>query len=62
VIHRDLKPSNVLVTEQEGRPMAKVIDFGIAKATDQWAVEKTFITQFGEMVGTPESPVLSRPR
>jgi serine/threonine protein kinase len=54
VIHRDLKPSNVLVTEQEGRPLAKVIDFGIAKATDQWAVESTLITQFGEMVGTPE--------
>ncbi len=54
VIHRDLKPSNVLVTEQEGRPLAKVIDFGIAKATDQWAIEKTLITQFGEMVGTPE--------
>jgi serine/threonine protein kinase/tetratricopeptide (TPR) repeat protein len=54
VIHRDLKPSNVLVTEHEGRPVAKVIDFGIAKATDQWAVENTLITQFGEMVGTPE--------
>jgi eukaryotic-like serine/threonine-protein kinase len=54
VIHRDLKPSNVLVTEHEGRPLAKVIDFGIAKATDQWAVENTLITQFGEMVGTPE--------
>jgi eukaryotic-like serine/threonine-protein kinase len=54
VIHRDLKPSNVLVTEQEGKPLAKVIDFGIAKATDQRAVENTLITQFGEMVGTPE--------
>ena len=54
VIHRDLKPSNVLVTEQEGRPLAKVIDFGIAKATDRWAMENTLITQFGEMVGTPE--------
>ena len=54
VIHRDLKPSNVLVTEQEGRPLVKVIDFGIAKATDQWALENTLITQFGEMVGTPE--------
>ena len=54
VIHRDLKPSNVLVMEQEGKPVPKVIDFGIAKATDQWAVEKTFLTQFGQMVGTPE--------
>jgi serine/threonine protein kinase len=54
VIHRDLKPSNVLVMEQEEKPVPKVIDFGIAKATDQWAVEKTLLTQFGQMVGTPE--------
>jgi serine/threonine protein kinase len=54
VIHRDLKPSNVLVMEQEGTPVPKVIDFGIAKATDQWAVENTLLTQFGQMVGTPE--------
>ena len=54
VIHRDLKPSNVLVTELEGAPVPKVIDFGIAKATDQWAVETTLLTQFGQMVGTPE--------
>src|SRR6202040_27375 len=54
VIHRDLKPSNVLVVEQEGAPVSKVIDFGIAKATDQWAVENTLLTQFGQMVGTPE--------
>jgi non-specific serine/threonine protein kinase/serine/threonine-protein kinase len=54
VIHRDLKPSNVLVMEQGGTPVPKVIDFGIAKATDQWAVENTLLTQFGQMVGTPE--------
>ncbi len=54
VIHRDLKPSNVLVMEQEGAPVPKVIDFGIAKATDQRAVETTLLTQFGQMVGTPE--------
>lgn len=54
VIHRDLKPSNVLAMEQEGIPVAKVIDFGIAKATDQWAVEKTLLTEFGQMVGTPD--------
>jgi non-specific serine/threonine protein kinase/serine/threonine-protein kinase len=54
VIHRDLKPSNVLVTEQDGAPVPKVIDFGIAKATDKWAVENTLITQFGQIVGTPE--------
>ena len=54
VIHRDLKPSNVLVTEQDGEAVPKVIDFGIAKATDQWAMEKTLLTQFGQIVGTPE--------
>ncbi len=54
VIHRDLKPSNVLVMEQEGTALPKVIDFGIAKATDQWAVENTLLTEFGQMVGTPE--------
>ncbi len=54
VIHRDLKPSNVLVTEQDCTPVPKVIDFGIAKATDKWAVENTLLTQFGQIVGTPE--------
>jgi hypothetical protein len=52
--HRDLKPSNALVTEQDGAPVPKVIDFGIAKATDKWAVENTLLTQFGQIVGTPE--------
>src|ERR1019366_5367713 len=54
MIHRDLKPSNVLVMEQDGAPVPKVIDFGIAKATDKWAVENTLLTQFGQIVGTPE--------
>jgi serine/threonine protein kinase/tetratricopeptide (TPR) repeat protein len=54
VIHRDLKPSNVLVTEQDGVPVPKVIDFGIAKATDKWAVENSLLTEFGQIVGTPE--------
>jgi serine/threonine protein kinase/tetratricopeptide (TPR) repeat protein len=54
VIHRDLKPSNVLVTEQDGTAVPKVIDFGIAKATDKWAVENTLLTEFGQIVGTPE--------
>jgi eukaryotic-like serine/threonine-protein kinase len=54
VIHRDLKPSNVLVMEQDGAPMPKVIDFGIATATDKWAVERTLLTEFGQIVGTPE--------
>ena len=54
VIHRDLKPSNVLVMEHDGTPLPKVIDFGIAKATDKWAIENTLLTEFGQMVGTPE--------
>jgi serine/threonine protein kinase/tetratricopeptide (TPR) repeat protein len=54
VIHRDIKPSNVLVKEQDGMPLPKVIDFGIARATDQWTAESTQLTQFGQMVGTPE--------
>ncbi len=54
VIHRDLKPSNVLVTEQDGVPVPKVIDFGIAKATGRWAIDNTLLTQFGQIVGTPE--------
>lgn len=54
VIHRDLKPSNVLVTEEDGRPVPKIIDFGIAKATDKWAIGNTLLTQFGQIVGTPE--------
>src|SRR5262249_1123678 len=54
MIHRDLKASNVLVTEQDGTPLPKVIDFGIAKATDKWAVENSLLTQFGQIVGTPE--------
>jgi len=62
VIHRDLKPSNVLVTEQDGAPVPKVIDFGIAKAIDKWAVESTLLTEFGQMVGTPEYASLSRLR
>jgi tetratricopeptide (TPR) repeat protein len=53
VIHRDLKPSNVLVTQQEGRAVAKVIDFGIAKATGQRLTDKTLHTGVAQMVGTP---------
>jgi serine/threonine protein kinase len=54
VIHRDIKPSNVMVMEQDGHPFPKVIDFGIAKATDQRLVENSMFTQFGQFVGTPE--------
>ncbi|MCU0878548.1 MAG: serine/threonine protein kinase, partial [Pirellulaceae bacterium] len=53
IIHRDLKPSNVLVTLHDGVPVAKVIDFGIAKALHQPLTEKTVYTGFGHMVGTP---------
>ena len=54
IIHRDLKPSNVLVTLADGKPIVKVIDFGVAKATNQRLTEKTLFTAFGQMVGTPQ--------
>jgi non-specific serine/threonine protein kinase/serine/threonine-protein kinase len=54
IIHRDLKPSNVLVTEQDGRPVPKVIDFGLAKATQQRLAERTAFTELGQLIGTPE--------
>ncbi|MFO1458327.1 MAG: serine/threonine-protein kinase [Verrucomicrobiota bacterium] len=53
VIHRDIKPSNVMVTLHHGEPMAKVIDFGVAKATSQRLTDKTVFTQYGNMIGTP---------
>ena len=54
VIHRDLKPSNVLVMEQDGRPVPKVIDFGVAKAINQPLTNRTVFTQHGRIVGTLE--------
>jgi eukaryotic-like serine/threonine-protein kinase len=54
VIHRDLKPSNVLVALYDGKPVPKVIDFGVAKAAGQQLTEKTLVTAFGAIVGTPE--------
>jgi len=54
IIHRDLKPSNIMVTLHDGVPVPKVIDFGIAKATDQRLTEKTVFTRYAEMIGTPE--------
>ncbi|MGD9634149.1 MAG: protein kinase [Pirellulales bacterium] len=53
IIHRDLKPTNVLVTLQDGRPMPKIIDFGIAKAIDERLTEHTLTTGYAQMVGTP---------
>jgi serine/threonine protein kinase/tetratricopeptide (TPR) repeat protein len=54
VIHRDLKPSNVLVALYDGKPVPKVIDFGVAKAAGQSLTEKTLVTGFGNIVGTLE--------
>jgi eukaryotic-like serine/threonine-protein kinase len=54
VIHRDLKPSNVLVALYDGRPVPKVIDFGVAKALDQRLTDETLVTGFGQVVGTLE--------
>jgi serine/threonine protein kinase len=53
IIHRDIKPSNVLVTVNDGVPVAKVIDFGIAKATHGELTDKTVYTQFQQFIGTP---------
>jgi serine/threonine protein kinase/tetratricopeptide (TPR) repeat protein len=53
IIHRDLKPSNVLVALHDDRPVVKVIDFGVAKATGQQLTDKTVNTGFAQMVGTP---------
>jgi serine/threonine protein kinase len=54
IIHRDIKPSNVMVTLYDGHPLPKVIDFGVAKATEQPLTERTLFTQYGTMVGTLE--------
>jgi serine/threonine protein kinase/tetratricopeptide (TPR) repeat protein len=54
VLHRDIKPTNVMVTLHDGRPVVKVIDFGIAKATAQDLTERTLFTAYGQMIGTPE--------
>ena len=54
IIHRDLKPSNILVSAQENEPHAKVIDFGIAKATAGGLSTKTLYTEHRQLIGTPE--------
>ena len=54
IIHRDLKPSNILVTEVDGHPAPKIIDFGVAKALTQKLTADTMFTRVGAMIGTPE--------
>jgi serine/threonine protein kinase/WD40 repeat protein len=54
IIHRDIKPSNILVADNDGVPVPKIIDFGIAKATtDQRLTDKTLFTAFEQFIGTP---------
>jgi len=54
IIHRDIKPSNILVAFEDGRPIPKIIDFGVAKATSQRLTERTLFTELGQWIGTPE--------
>jgi tetratricopeptide (TPR) repeat protein len=54
IIHRDIKPSNVLVAELDGRPVPKVIDFGVAKATQGRLTEQTLTTRLPQWLGTPQ--------
>ncbi len=54
IIHRDLKPSNILVSDEGGEPLARIIDFGIAKATHQPLTDRTLYTRVGQALGTPE--------
>lgn len=53
IIHRDIKPSNILVTLHDGVPVPRIIDFGIAKATQRELTEKTIYTQHNQFIGTP---------
>jgi len=53
IIHRDIKPSNILVTMHDDEPMPKVIDFGVAKATNAALTDRTLFTRFAQMIGTP---------
>ena len=53
IIHRDLKPSNILVVEVDGKPMPRIIDFGIAKAISQKSQDETLVTRAGGLVGSP---------
>jgi serine/threonine protein kinase/tetratricopeptide (TPR) repeat protein len=53
IIHRDLKPANILVVELDGKPVPRIIDFGLAKAVTHPIAGDAFKTQFGNLVGTP---------
>jgi len=53
IIHRDLKPANILVIEVDGKPVPRIIDFGLAKATAARLAEQTLYTRFGQFLGTP---------
>ncbi len=53
IIHRDLKPTNILVAQNDTKPVPKVIDFGVAKATIQPLTEQTLFTAFSQIIGTP---------
>jgi serine/threonine protein kinase len=53
ILHRDLKPGNILVTEKDSEPLVKIIDFGVAKSTQQRLVSETVYTQLGVFIGTP---------
>jgi serine/threonine protein kinase len=53
IIHRDLKPSNVMVSIENDRPLPKIIDFGVAKATAQRLTDRTLFTEIGVLIGTP---------
>ena len=54
IIHRDLKPANILVAEVDGKPVPRIIDFGVAKATAPTVPEHTQLTRFGHFMGTPD--------
>jgi len=53
IIHRDLKPANILVIEVDGKPVPRIIDFGIAKAASLNLTDQTLLTRIGQFVGTP---------
>src|SRR5262249_7878298 len=53
IIHRDLKPANILVTEVDGKPLPRIIDFGLAKATSSLTPDESMLTRLGAFVGTP---------